>query len=110
MGVADSLALLAVEDIGLGHGLIAAAAEHGLDAVLNILDGDLAVMDLAEEIRRDLERQKIDDAVVIIGVGGLEGLFHGGRDLGDIKLHDLSVALYYLVHVFLLFVFVVLCS
>ena len=43
LGVAQLLALLAVEDVGLCDRPVAAAGEPRLDAVLNILDGDLAV-------------------------------------------------------------------
>ena len=51
MGVADFLALLTIEDVSLGDMLVAAAGKHRFNAVLNILNGDLAVLDLRQEIR-----------------------------------------------------------
>ena len=97
--VAQFLALLAVEDVGLRHVLIAAAGEHRLDAVLDVLDGDLAVLDLRQEVRADLQRQKIDDVAVILGLGGLKGLLDGVGDLADVEIDDLAVSFYYFVHI-----------
>ncbi len=100
--VAQFLALLAVEDVGLGHILVSAAGEDGLHAVLDVLDSDLAVTDLRQEVRRDLQRQKVDDAVVILGLGRVERLLDGVRDLVDVKVDDLAVSFYYFVHTFIL--------
>ena len=90
--------LLAVEDIGLGHILIAAPAQHGLHAVLDILNGDELVVDLALEVRRDHHRQKIDGAVIVVGRGGVKGLFHGRGDLADLEIHHTPVTFYDSVH------------
>ena len=98
LGVAQLLALLAVKDIGLGDGLIPAAGEHGLHAVLNILNGDLAVLYLRQEVRRDLEGEKVYDAVVILGAGRVERLLYGVGDLHDVEINYFPVALYYLIH------------
>ncbi len=100
--VAQFLALLAVEDVGLGHILVSAAGEDGLHAVLDVLDSDLAVTDLRQEVRRDLQRQKVDDAVVILGLGRVERLLDGVRDLVDVKVDDLAVSFYYFVHILIL--------
>ena len=100
LGVSQLLALLAVEDVGLGHGVVAAPGQNGFHAVLDILDGDLAVLDLRQEVRRDPQRQKVDDAVVVLGVGGVERLLDRVGDLVEIKFNDLPVTLYYLVHIF----------
>ena len=99
LGASELLALLAVEDVGLGHRVVAAAGQHALHAVLDVLDGDLAVLDLRQEIRRDAQRQKAQDAVVVLGVGRVESLLDGVRDLLQIKFDDLAVPLYYLIHI-----------
>ena len=108
LGVAQLLPLLAVKNVGLGNGFIAASGEDGLHAVLHILHGHLAVLDLGQEVGRDLQGQKVDDTVVIIGVGGFKSLLDGGGDLVDVKLNDLAVPLYDLIHIhILLFVSVI---
>ena len=96
--VAQLLALAAVEDVGLGDVLIAAAAQHGLNAVLYIFHGDGAVLDLALEVRRDLDREEVDDALVILGARGLKGLGYRVADLGDVEIDKLSVSFPYPVH------------
>ena len=101
LGVAQLLALLAVEDVGLCDRLVAAAGEHRLDAVLNILDGDLAVLYLRQEVCRDLQRQKVNDAVVIIRAGGVKRLLDCGGDLVYVELYYFAVALYYLIQFFI---------
>ena len=95
--VAQLLALLAVEYVGLGNGLIAASGEHGLDAVLNILDGDHAVLYLRQEVCRDLQRQKINDAVVIVGGGSVKRLLDCGGYLVYIEFDCFPVAFNYLI-------------
>ena len=96
--VAELLPLAAVEDVGLGHVLVAGAAQHSLHGVLDVLHGDLVVLDLALEIGGDLEGQKVDGVVVVVLLLGIEGLFDGGRDLADVKIHDLVIAFYDLIH------------
>lgn len=78
--------------------LIAAAAQHGLNAVLYIFHGDGAVLDLALEVRRDLDREEVDDALVILGARGLKGLGYRVADLGDVEIDKLSVSFPYPVH------------
>ena len=108
LGVAQFLPLLAVKNVGLGHGLVATPGEHGLHTVLHVLHGHLAVLDFGQEVGRDLQGQKIDNAVVIIGVGGFKSLLDGGGDLVDVKVNDLAVPLYDLIHIhILLFVSVI---
>ncbi len=97
--VAQFLALLAVQDVGLGDLLVAAAGEHGLYAVLNVLHGDLPVLDLFQEVSRDLQRQKIDDAVVVLGFGGFECFLDGFGNLRDVEIDNFAVAFYDLIHV-----------
>ena len=97
--VAQLLALLAVEYVGLGDCLVAAAGEHCLNAVLYVLNGDEAVLYLGQKVRRDLQRQKINNAVVIFGAGGIECLFDCGGYLIDVKINYLSVTLDYLIHI-----------
>ena len=96
--VADLLPLLAVEDVGLGHVGIARLAEDVLHAVLDVLHGDLAVMDFALVIRRDLQGQEINDVRIVLHVGGLKGLGDGGADLGDVERGDLPIPLDDLIH------------
>ena len=95
---AEILVLLAVENVRLGNVLVAAAGEDALNAVLDILDVDELVGDLRLEIRRDHNGQKIDDALVIIGFGGVKRLFHRVGDLADLKVNDPAVALHNPVH------------
>ena len=97
--VAQLLALLAVEYVGLGDCLVAAAGEHCLNAVLYVLNGDEAVLYLGQKVRRDLQRQKINNAVVIFGAGGIERLFDGGGYLIDVEINYLSVTFDYLIHI-----------
>ena len=99
--VAHFLPLLAVENVGLGHGLVAAAGENGLHAVLNILHGHKPVLDLGQEISRDLQGEKVDHALVILCLGGVKGFFDGVGDLVDVEVDDFSVSFYYLVHIFI---------
>ena len=96
--VADLLPLLAVEDVGLGHVLIAGPAQHALHAVLDVLHGDLAVADLVLVVCRDLQGKEIDDVRVVLLPGGLEGLGDGGADLGDVERGDLPIPLDDLIH------------
>ena len=96
--VADLLPLLAVEDVGLGHVLVAGLAQHALHAVLDVLHGDLSVVDLVLVIRRDLQGQEVDDVRVVLLLGGLEGLGDGGADFGDVERGDLPIPLDDLIH------------
>ena len=96
--VAQLFALTAVKDVCLRNVVIAGADKDGLDAVLNVLDGDLAVFDLRLEIRRDLQREEVDHAVVILLLLRDERLADGRGDLAEVEIHDLIVSLYYLVH------------
>ena len=102
LGVAQLFPLLAVQDVGLGHGLVAAPGEHSLHAVLHVLHRDFSVLDLGQEIRGDLQGQKVDHAVVIIGIGGFKSLLDGGGNLVDVEIHNLAVSLYNLIHIYIL--------
>ena len=72
--------------------LIAPAGKHGLDAVLDVLDGDGTVFDLALEIGRDLEREEVYDALVVLRAGGVESLGDGAAYLGDIEINKLALS------------------
>ncbi len=97
--VAQFLALLAVEYVRLRNRFVAAAGEHCFDAVLHVLDRDKAVLYLGQKVRGDLQRQKINNAVVVVGACGIERLFDGGGYLIDVKINYLSVTLDYLIHI-----------
>ncbi len=96
--IPDLFPLLAVEDVGLGHVVIAGPAQHALHAVLDVLHGDLAVADLVLVVCRDLQGKQIDDIRVVLLSGGLEGLGDGGADLGDVERGDLPIPLDDLIH------------
>ena len=100
--VAQLLALAAVEDIRLRDVLVPAAGEDGLDAVLDILDGDGLVGYLVLEVRRDLEGEEVDNALVILRARGLEGLLYGVAYLLDVEIDKLAVPLFNPVHVIVL--------
>ena len=78
--------------------LIAAAGEDGLNTVLYVLDGDGDVFYLALEVRGDLEREEVYDALVILGARGLESLGYRAADLGDIEIYKIAVSFPYPVH------------
>ena len=77
---------------------IAAAGEHGLHAVLDVLHGDGPVLYLALEVGRGLYGEEVYDAVVILGAGGLKGLLDGAAYLADIEIDEFSVSLFNPVH------------
>ena len=72
--VSDFFALLSVENIGLCDIGVARLAEHRLDAVLNVLNGDKSVLDLALEVRSDLECEQVDDRRMSFLVERVESL------------------------------------
>jgi len=94
--------LLAVEDVGLGHVGIPGPGQHAFDAVLNVFDGDQAVLDLCLKVGGHLQRQEIDHVVGRFLLHRVKGFPDGRRDLGDVKCHRLTVALYDLIHSFCL--------
>ena len=96
--VADLFALTAIEDVGLGHVVVAGLDEHRLNAVLDILHGDRAVFDLGLEVCCDLQRKKVDHILIVLLVKGVKCLFDRHRDLADVKINDLVVAFYHLIH------------
>ena len=96
--IADFLPLLAVENIGLGHVVVARLDEHRLHTVLDILHLDSVVFNFGFKVGRDLKGQQIDDAGVILLLLGLEGLGDGPADFADIKFGHRAVPLDYMVH------------
>ena len=53
---------------------------------------------LALKVTADYQSQKINGVLIILGVGGIKGFGNGNADLGDIKISDLAVAFYDLIH------------
>ena len=96
--VAQLLALAAVEDVRLGNLGVAALDQHRLDAVLDVLNGDQAVLDFRLEIRGDAEREKVDDARMKIDLASLKCHLNGVRDLGQVKINNFVVSLFYMIH------------
>ena len=96
--VADLFPLFAVEDVALGHVGVARLPQHLLDAVLDVLDGDLPVLDLGLEVGRHLQSQQVDHARVILLLHGVERLCDRDGDLPDVKFGDLAVSLDDLIH------------
>ena len=90
--------LAAVEDVCLGNVGITGLNKHGLDAVLDILNGNEGILDLGFKVGGDLQCEKVDDVVVILTLAGIKGLADRAADLGNIKGGDLTVTLNYLVH------------
>ena len=96
--VAHLLTLLAVEDVGLGHVRVAGLGEDVLHAVLDILHGDLPVVDLVLIVCGDLQGQQVDDVLIVGFFRGLKGLGNGGADFGQIEVRDLSIPFDNLIH------------
>ena len=78
--VAQLLALSAVKDIGLCDVRIIGLDEDGLDAVLDVLDGDQPVFDFRLKIRCYLEGEKIDGIGIVIPVARFKRLRDGVTD------------------------------
>ena len=98
LDVADLLPLFAVENVSLGHVLIAGLTQYALYAVLNIFHGNAAVMNFVLIVRGDLQSQEINDVLIELLLGGLKGLGDRDADLGDVEIGDLAVALDHLIH------------
>ncbi len=96
--VAELFPLTAVEDVGLRHVLVAGPAQDCFHGVLNVLHGDLVVLDLALEVGGDLEGKEVDGVVVVVLLLGVERLLDGGGNLGNVEINDLVISLYDLVH------------
>ncbi len=96
--VADLLALFAVENVRLCDVRIAGLGQNLFDAVLNLFNRDAAVLDLAFEIGRDVQREQLDHARMILLFGCFKRLGDGRRDLLNRKIRDLTVSFDNLVH------------
>ena len=97
-GVAEFGPLTAVEDVGLGHIAVSGLHEDRFHAVLDIFDGHQTFLDLGLEIRRDLQRQKVDDGLIVLLFLRLERHADGIGNFGKIEIHILTVAFLDLIH------------
>ena len=97
--VAYLLALLAVKYVRFGDVGIAGLYQNALDAVLNVLDRDKPVVDLARKISGNAQRYKIDYIIVVLLGLRVERLFDRLTYLGYVKRSCLSVSFDYLKHV-----------
>ena len=86
--ITDIFPLLAVQNVSLGHIRIAGVAEHLFHGVLNVFNGDPAVLDFRLEITRDLQGDHIQNCLVILPLAGIECLLHSIADFADIKLRQ----------------------
>ena len=96
--IADLFSLFAVQNIRLRDVLVSRSLQNTLDAVLNLFHADFPVFDFGGIIRRHLEREKIDNILVIFLILGDKCLGDGIRDLGDVKVRRFSVSFHNLVH------------
>ena len=95
--VAYLLALSAVKNICFCHVGIAGLGEYLLNTVLDILNRDLFVDDLALEVGRNMQRDQFNHARMILFFQCAERLRDGVRDLADLKFYDLTVSFYYFI-------------
>ena len=96
--VSHLLVLAAVQDVGLGHVVVAGQAEHALNAVLDVLHRDGVILDLGLEIGGHLEGEEVDDVLVVVALLSVEGQLDGVGDFLDVEVDDASVTLEYGVH------------
>ena len=96
--VADLLSLTAVEDIGLGHVRVAALRQDLLHTVLNVLHGDLVILDLGLEVRSDPQGDQIDHGGMIGFSQRFKGLGDGRADFFYMEVDNTSISFYYLIH------------
>ena len=96
--VADLFSLTSVENVSFRNVGVACLNKHGLNAVLNVLDRYLTVLDLGLEICGDFEREHIDHAGVILLFLCFESFRNGDRYLFYIEFCDSSVSLNDLIH------------
>ncbi len=95
--IAHLLALSAVQDICLGDIRITGLGEYLLHTVLDVLNRDLLVDDLALEIRCHMQRDQFDHARMILFIQCAECLGDGIRYLADLKFYNLTVSFYYFI-------------
>ena len=96
-GISQFLALFAVEDIGFGNLLVAAAGKNGLDAVLNVFHGYGAVFYFGLKFRGCLQREEINNGIVVFCFGCIKCFAYGIGNFGDIKVYNFAVSFHYLV-------------
>ena len=96
--VADFLALLAVKNVCLGDVGIACLHQNGFYAVLNVLNADKPVFDLAFVIGGDFQGEKINDVRRKLLVLCLKCLCYCNADFRQIKIAYLAIALDYFIH------------
>ena len=98
LGIADLLALTAIEDIRLRHVGVARLHEDVFGAVLDRLDLDQPLFDLRLEIRRDFQGKKVDNAPLVVFILRDERLFDGVPDLRQVKINNTAVSFLYAIH------------
>ena len=96
--ISQLFTVAAVQNVCLCNVAVACLAEHGLNAVLNVLNGDQTVFDLRLEICSNLKSEEIDNVGGILFFKGIKRLCNSITDLGKFKLGLLAVAFYYFVH------------
>ena len=92
------LVLFPVEDVRFGDGAVAGKGERGLDAVLDVLDGNLSILDFLLVVAGGLQGKKADDVVVVWDVGCVERFLDCFFDFRQVEVDDFSVPLDDLIH------------
>ena len=80
--------LFAVENVRLGDLHVVGLNQHDLDAILHVLYGDQAVLDLGAEVGGDAQGEHVQNFPAIGRVGGVERRFDGVLDFVQVKLDD----------------------
>ena len=96
--IAELFTVTAVKDISLRHVSVSRLAEHRLNAVLNVFDGDEIIFYFRFKIRRDLKREKIDHSGNIISPLRLKSLLDRGAYFFNFKINYFSISFNYPIH------------
>ena len=83
--VTDLLTLTAVDNVGLGNVVVACLDKHRLNAVLNMLNRDLAILDLGLEVGGYLKRQKVHNILIVLLLAGIKGLTDSVADPAEVE-------------------------
>ena len=98
VSLSDILMLLSVEDVCLGDILVSGLGQNGLDTVLDVLDGNLVILDLVGKACTGSEGQHLDNVLVVILVRGDERTHDGVLNFLDIKGNGFTRSFQYLIH------------